>query len=932
MPTRRAARVTVAHDYDLSLFVPPGLAVEVRGMDVGRPGLVVAGYVGPDCPPKVLAAHCRREYAREGQPPPSGIYFTPHGRTIPAGMNPKPGAWTAARRPLTEDGDVPARRFLFVDIDRRKTPDTMHLSATDDEKVAAGELAGRVQDTMTGLGWSAPLKVDSGNGYHLYYRLSTPQPGGPAADPLADPLAILLRLLGEQLNTDAAEIDRKVFNANRITKLPGTMARKGPSTDDRPHRLCQVVSVPAGWNPAEADQAADVLRAIESLDPGGAIRARWRVSIPKAAASGTAPSRPRVIERAAAYLTSPNTPPAIQGQDGSGRTLYVAQALTHGFELDAATALGLLLAHFNPRCEPAWSVKELEHKVAEAVKKPLASKPRGWLLADDREQLPEAPPFLPLAVEEAAVTRTPPAVDETVQPADRSGVNELPDDPHRLARLVLAGHRRGNYRGLVYWRNEFHEYRGAGYVARDDDDFTSRLNASVQRIAVHESRLKATEAASNSPPANGKVESPPPKLKVTKPLVGNVAAAMAGYCTLAPLADKEASAPMWIDGDPARPPASQVVPVANGLVHLPRYAAGEPNAVLPHTPAFFAPPGPAYRVDPAAPQPARWLDFLSQVWPNDPASVGLLQEWFGYLLSPDTTQEKMLMLVGQSGGGKGTILKVLAALVGPHNVANPNLHDFGTPFGLWGLIGKSVAMVGDAQSNGLGQSAGIVVQNLLKISGQDPVMIDRKQLSLLQIKLACRLVFASNEIIRLPNTAGAFARRWSVLKFTQDFRGRRDIGLAARLTDPTELAGIFNWAAAGWARLHRVGAFSDTADSRAATAELVTAGSPVAEFVADRCRVADGATAGRSELFDAWKRWCQENDQRPGSAAEFGRRLRAYLPAIVDRRPRVDGELTRVYVGIGLAPEIPGYGLPDDRLPGEANDSPEPQRQAVFDL
>lgn len=34
--------MTDPHNYDLSLFVPPGLAVEVRGMDVGRPVLAVA--------------------------------------------------------------------------------------------------------------------------------------------------------------------------------------------------------------------------------------------------------------------------------------------------------------------------------------------------------------------------------------------------------------------------------------------------------------------------------------------------------------------------------------------------------------------------------------------------------------------------------------------------------------------------------------------------------------------------------------------------------------------------------------------------------------------------------------------------------------------------------------------------------------------------
>jgi hypothetical protein len=297
--------VTVAHDYDLSLFATPGQVVEVRALHPG--GVSRAGYVRAACPRSMLAIHVRDQLKAAGA---EGVYFTPHGRTPVAMPSPNAGAWARGAKPLTSDADIPARRYLLIDCDRRKTPATAQLSATDAEKAAAGELATRVLDTMAGIGWASPLKIDSGNGYHLYYRLSAHQPGGKVADPLADPLALLLRVLADPLNTDAAEIDTRVFNPSRIMKVPGTWARKGPNTPDRPHRVCRVLSVPDGWNPGEPDPAADVSRAIKSLDPDGAIRARWRVSIPKATASGPAPDRPRVIERAAAYLTSPNTPPA----------------------------------------------------------------------------------------------------------------------------------------------------------------------------------------------------------------------------------------------------------------------------------------------------------------------------------------------------------------------------------------------------------------------------------------------------------------------------------------------------------------------------------------------------------------------------------------------------------------------------------------------
>ena len=88
---------------------------------------------------------------------------------------------------------------------------------------------------------------------------------------------------------------------------------------------------------------------------------------------------PALLDRARAYLATCDA--AISGQGGHSTTLRVASALVNGFGLSADDALALLASDYNPRCEPPWSVKELRHKVDDAVKAgPPSGKAPGWLL------------------------------------------------------------------------------------------------------------------------------------------------------------------------------------------------------------------------------------------------------------------------------------------------------------------------------------------------------------------------------------------------------------------------------------------------------------------------------------------------------------------------------------------------------------------------
>jgi hypothetical protein len=137
----------------------------------------------------------------------------------------------------TSDSDVLKRRLFLVDCDPIRTRD---VSSTDSEKAAALMKAVEIRDHLHGRGWPDPYLCDSGNGWHLLYKVD--QPNDDKATKL---FKQCLRALHAKFSDDAVSIDTSVFNASRICKLYGTMARKGDSTEDRPHRMARVVKGPA---------------------------------------------------------------------------------------------------------------------------------------------------------------------------------------------------------------------------------------------------------------------------------------------------------------------------------------------------------------------------------------------------------------------------------------------------------------------------------------------------------------------------------------------------------------------------------------------------------------------------------------------------------------------------------------------------------------
>jgi hypothetical protein len=168
--------------------------------------------------------------AYDRQPDVKGIYVT---------LNPvKPEILHRAKNKVLQwapqgvaaaDKDILERRLILIDIDGGNRPSG--ISATAAELAKAKKKACAVARFLAEKGFADPFAGMSGNGYHLLYPVSLPND-----DESRDLIRRGLEALSFVFDDGDTKIDTSVFNAARITKLYGTVARKGDNTPERPHR------------------------------------------------------------------------------------------------------------------------------------------------------------------------------------------------------------------------------------------------------------------------------------------------------------------------------------------------------------------------------------------------------------------------------------------------------------------------------------------------------------------------------------------------------------------------------------------------------------------------------------------------------------------------------------------------------------------------
>jgi len=432
--------------------------------------------------------------------------------------------------------------------------------------------------------------------------------------------------------------------------------------------------------------------------------------------------------------------------------------------------------------------------------------------------------------------------------------------------------------GIHHWRSDFYLWDKTAWKSNSDDDLFSKLRLWLEpKRVLNRKGIPVPFAPSAS------------NIKEVAAALGDVFHLLDGQ-----------EAPFWIEPKEGDPAPVDLLPFRNGVLDLRTFELRTPD------PRLFA----LHRVDcdylPGAEAPT-WDKFLMEIFPgSQDERIPGIEEIFGYCLTPDTSLQKAFLWQGAPRSGKGTLLRVLRALVGAERWSGLPVSSFGNEFGLQQLIGKAVAAIADAR----GQSRHdphIVVERLLTITGEDAIGVNRKHKSHWDGKLGTRIIYASNVPPKLNDPSGVIVSRFIAVPFNESFLGREDPTLTDKLL--AELPGIVNRSLKGLKRLRERGHFLQPECGKELLDRMEENTGPVRNFVTEECLIGPDHEIETQELFSAFKNWAMDHEHKQMASTTFGNDLFAMNLGVkkVKKRTGSGGEeRLRIYQGIKLRPiEVP---------------------------
>lgn len=402
-PTQLRQRPDIATIADaLHTLVAPGDVIELRIPKVDGKRRTDSGYFND------LDKAARAAAFYDGRA--SGVYVTLNP-AIPALLSRAQNRvqeWTDL---ATTDDYIARRVWLPIDIDPRvdgkKRP--AGISSSDAEHTAALDRAAAIAEWLSLQSWPEPVVADSGNGAALLYPIELPN------DQTSTTLIQrCLEALATAFDDHACDVDTAVFNAARIWKVYGTLAGKGDSTVDRPHRRSAIVSAPAALTPV----------------PVELLRALARRVLPEPERETQAASK-NGIPDVGAYLEAHGISIATEKTRGD-RTIYVLEECPFNADHRAPDACvtreasGKLGFHcFHSSCQGnTWKTLRAQLEPSIYDERPPVERSNG--VVSKTTQRP-ARPYVPTAIEQPVDLPTLPESDE--QPPAPGPAVEVPPLP-----------------------------------------------------------------------------------------------------------------------------------------------------------------------------------------------------------------------------------------------------------------------------------------------------------------------------------------------------------------------------------------------------------------------------------------------------------------------------------------------------------------------
>jgi putative DNA primase/helicase len=290
----------------------------------------------------------------------------------------------------------------------------------------------------------------------------------------------------------------------------------------------------------------------------------------------------------------------------------------------------------------------------------------------------------------------------------------------------------------------------------------------------------------------------------------------------------------------------------------------------------------------------RWRQFLNEIFLDDQDLTGFIHRAIGYTLSGDTREQCLFMCHGSGANGKSVFLSVLRALTGEYG-ANACFdtfldHDRGgrsVPNDLAALRGARLVTASEVQ-----EGARLNEGRIKAVTGCDAMTVRFLFKEYFTFDPIFKLWLAVNHKPTIRGTDEAIWRRIRLIPFNAHFApDKADPDLTKKLV--AEGPGILAWAVQGCLDWQRQGLGTPNAVS-AATSSYRVESDVLAGFLSDCVPESPLSPVKASDLYAAYRNWCQNNGENPLSGTKFGTRLTER--GIVKQRKNTGS----YYIGLGL--------------------------------
>jgi putative DNA primase/helicase len=274
-----------------------------------------------------------------------------------------------------------------------------------------------------------------------------------------------------------------------------------------------------------------------------------------------------------------------------------------------------------------------------------------------------------------------------------------------------------------------------------------------------------------------------------------------------------------------------------------------------------------YRPDAAAPT---WEAFLERVLPGEELRA-FVQRGVGYSAAGDTSEQCMFINYGTGANGKSTFQEAIAAALGDYAMRTPTemllaKRSDGVPNDVARLKGARFVSASETE-----EGRRLAESRIKDLTGQDTITARFMKAEWFDFAPTHKLWLSTNHKPEIRGTDAAIWRRIRLVPWAVTIPpAEQDKKLPIALRD--ELAGILAWVVRGCLQWRREGLQAPD-EVRKATGEYRAEMDVLAGFLAECCELDTGHWEYAKDLYECYKRWCDENGERPEPQRKFGGRL-----------------------------------------------------------